>query len=207
MPTNDLNNELPHSPAAERNKAAILEKLRTILKGNERVFEIGSGTGQHAIHFAKAFPKISWQTSEIPSRVSVTSAVLSTAHLSNIQKPYALDVTSEPWPEIHADAVYTSNTAHIMPWEAAKKMIIGVAKLLKPDGLFILYGPFKYEGAFTSESNQLFDISLKSSEPHQGIRDFEAIQRLAVEHELHLQNDFSMPANNQLLVFKKDKSL
>ncbi len=203
MSTNDLNNELPHSPAAERNKAAILEKLKTILKGNERVFEIGSGTGQHAIHFAKAFPELSWQTSEVPSRVSVTSAVLSTVHLNNIQKPYALDVCDEIWPEINADVVYSSNTTHIMPWDAAKKMVIGVAKILKPNGLFILYGPFKYAGAFTSESNKLFDMSLKSTEPHQGIRDFEAIQKLASEHELYLQSDFSMPANNQLVIFKK----
>ncbi len=203
MSTNDPNNELPHSPAAERNKAAILEKLKKLLIGTERVFEIGSGTGQHAIHFAKAFPELSWQTSEIPSRLPVTNAVLSSLNIHNVQKPYALDVTVDEWPEIHADIVYTANTAHIMPWEAAKKMLIGVAKLLKSDGLFIMYGPFKYEGEFTSESNHLFDMSLKSTEPHQGIRDFEAINRIASEHNLFLQDDYSMPANNQLLVFKK----
>ena len=203
MPNYESTPNLPHSPAAERNKAAILEKLLIILKGNERVFEIGSGTGQHAIYFAKALPNISWQTSELQSRLVVTLAVLNTVKDNNIQKPYALDVTDELWPEIYADVVYTANTAHIMPWEAVQKMLVGVAKLLKPSGIFIMYGPFKYAGDFTSESNQRFDESLRTSEMHQGIRDFEAIQRLANEHAMILQNDYSMPANNQLLVFKK----
>lgn len=203
MPNYESTPDLPHSPAAERNKAAILEKLLIILKGNERVFEIGSGTGQHAIYFAKALPNISWQTSEMQNRLVVTLAVLNTVKESNIQLPYALDVSDELWPEIYADVVYTANTAHIMPWEAVQKMLVGVARLLKPNGLFIVYGPFKYAGDFTSESNQRFDESLRTSETHQGIRDFEAIQSLANEHAMILQNDYSMPANNQLLVFKK----
>ncbi len=203
MDSIEIDTELPNSPAADRNKAAILEKLKGLLKGNERVFEIGSGTGQHAIHFAQAFPNLNWQTSELPSRLFVTSAVLNTKKLQNLQKPYALDVSSEEWPEINADVIYTANTVHIMPWHAVEKMLHGVSKTLKKNGLFIIYGPFKYEGAFTSESNKMFDASLKDFDPLQGIRDFEYLARLSIELGLVLKHDFEMPANNRLVVFEK----
>ena len=203
MSSLEKDNELPNSPAADRNKAAILDKLKGLLKGNERVFEIGSGTGQHAIHFAQAFPNLNWQTSELPSRLFVTSAVLNTKKLQNLQKPYALDVSSEEWPEINADVIYTANTVHIMPWHAVEKMLHGVSKTLKKNGLFIIYGPFKYEGAFTSESNKMFDASLKDFDPLQGIRDFEYLARLSSELGLVLKHDFEMPANNRLVVFEK----
>lgn len=195
--------ELPNSPAADRNKAAILEKLKDLLNGSERVFEIGSGTGQHAIHFAQAFPNLNWQTSELPSRLFVTLAVLNTVKLNNIQAPYALDVRSEEWPAINTDVVYTANTVHIMPWQAVEKMLHGVANILQANGLFIIYGPFKYEGAFTSESNKMFDASLKDFDPLQGIRDFEYVDRLSSELGLVLKHDFEMPANNRLVVFEK----
>jgi len=195
--------ELPHSPAAERNKAAILEKLQACLTGNERVLEIGSGTGQHAIHFAQAMPELTWQTSEMPSRLMVTSAVLNTVKISNLQKPYALDVTDKEWPSIIVDVIYTANTVHIMSWETVEKMLTGVAKVLNTNGLFIVYGPFKYQGDFTSESNQMFDTSLKERDAQQGIRDFEAVDKLANSLGLKIEKDFSMPANNQLLVYRK----
>jgi len=195
--------ELPHSPAAERNKAAILEKLQACLTGNERVLEIGSGTGQHAIHFAQAMPELTWQTSEMPSRLMVTSAVLNTVKISNLQKTYALDVTDKEWPSIIVDVIYTANTVHIMSWETVEKMFSGVAKVLNTNGLFIIYGPFKYQGDFTSESNQMFDTSLKERDAQQGIRDFEAVDKLANSLGLKIEKDFSMPANNQLLVYRK----
>ena len=195
--------DLPFSPAAERNKVAIFEALQKILNGTETVLEIGSGTGQHCIHFAKSMPDIIWQPSDLPVRLAVTDAVLATAHFSNIKKAIALDANQKHWPALVVDAIYTANTAHIMSWEATQNMIVGSANLLTSEGLLIIYGPFKYEGEFTSESNKLFDFSLKRTNRLQGIRDFEGIERIANKHDLYLEEDIPMPANNRLLVFKK----
>ncbi|NNM13440.1 MAG: DUF938 domain-containing protein [Gammaproteobacteria bacterium] len=194
---------LPHSPAAERNKSAILEKLKQIFQGDEKVLEIGSGTGQHAVHFCKAMPGLTWQPTDLPERIPVSNAVIATANCNNILKTCALDASSADWPDYAADVVYTANTAHIMPWQITQTMLRGAAKQLRKGGRLIIYGPFKYSGDFTSESNGLFDASLKRNNPQQGIRDFEGIERVSKEGGLVLEHDFSMPANNQLLVFCK----
>jgi len=206
-PTLPSSSTLPHSPAAERNKAAILEKLKQILSGTETVLEIGCGTAQHAIHFAREFPKIVWLPTDLPERLSVANAILATADLNNIKTSVALDMstslTHDDWPDYEIDVVYTANTVHIMPWSVVQNMIVAVAEHLDREGIFIVYGPFKYGGDFTTESNRMFNESLKRRNSVQGIRDYEAIERLAREQGLHLVHDFSMPANNQLLVFEK----
>jgi len=195
--------DLPFSAAAERNKDAILEKLQHILDGTEFILEVGSGTGQHAIHFANKLPDLTWQPTDLKERLTVTDAVLASANLNNIKKALSLDVRQYEWPNIAADVIYTSNTLHIMSWEVAQKLIIGAAQILPEEGLLIIYGPFNYEGEFTSESNKMFDGSLKKSNPEQGIRDFEGVEKIANMHNLDLQDDFTMPANNRLLVFVK----
>lgn len=196
-------NGLPFSPAAERNKSAILEKLQLVLQGSEKILEIGAGTGQHAVHFCQAMHGLQWFPSDLPERISVSNAVISTFGMKNISKAIALDVQQSVWPEISIDVIYTANTAHIMSWEVTQKMLVGAAQLLPENGLLIIYGPFKYAGDFTSESNQMFDASLKRSSPDQGIRDFEAIDRIANKHQLKILHDFEMPANNRMLVYKK----
>ena len=196
--------DLPFSPAAERNKSAILQQLEKLLNGSESVFEIGSGTGQHAIHFCTAMPNLNWQPSEVPGRVKVTDSVVASTKLTNIKKTLALDVAQETWPEIKVDVIYNANTAHIMSWSITRKMLIGVARALEKDGLFLMYGPFNYQGKFTSESNKNFDINLKASNPEQGIRDIEDIIELTSDNHLILQNDIEMPANNRFLVFMKE---
>ena len=139
-------NGLPFSPAAERNKTAILEKLHLVLQSSEKILEIGAGTGQHAIHFCQAMPGLQWFPSDLPERISVSNAVISTSGIKNINKAIALDVQQSVWPEISIDVIYTANTAHIMSWEVTQKMLVGAAQLLPENGLLIIYGPFKYAG-------------------------------------------------------------
>lgn len=193
----------PYSEACERNQGVILEKILPILSHVNSVFEIGSGTGQHAVYFAKHLPHLTWQTSDRDENHVGINAWINDAKLNNIHAPIKLDVLSDRFPEQNFDAAFSANTAHIMPWNAVEAMFSGVAKILADQGVFILYGPFNYGGQYTSESNQQFDYILKTRAKHQGIRDFETINQLAETHQLNLKNDFSMPANNKLLVWEK----
>lgn len=193
----------PYSQACENNKNPILEQLQILFQNSKSVLEIGSGTGQHAVHFAGALPHLQWQTSDRSINHAGINAWIDEADLTNIKRPIALDVTTYPWPPQQYDAIYSANTAHIMPWPAVQIMLTGVAKTLEKNGLFVLYGPFNYGGKFTSDSNARFDIYLKNTQPHQGIRDFEAIDTLAREGDLIFKHDFPLPANNHLLVWRK----
>ncbi|MET1256097.1 DUF938 domain-containing protein [Aliikangiella maris] len=193
----------PYSEACVRNQQPILAVIQPFLTHKTHVLEIGSGTGQHAVYFSQQLPHLTWQTSDQKQYHSGIRAWLSEAKQSNLLDPLELDVTQQAhWPNKTYDAVYSANTAHIMPWRAVEQFIPGVGKLLEKDGVFLLYGPFKYNGEFTSQSNQRFDVSLKAQKSSMGIRDFEAILQLANQAGLALIKDYSMPANNQLLVFK-----
>lgn len=186
----------PFSEAAERNRAPILGLLKRLFADRRAVLEIGSGTGQHAAYFSAALPHLTWQASDVA------------ANLADIRQwigdppPIALDV-GLPFPAVHADAVFSANTCHIMSWPQVQKMFAGVSQLLPPGGLFALYGPFHYGGKPTSESNARFDAALRARDSASGVRDFEAIRDLARRHGLELEEDNAMPANNRLLVFRK----
>jgi cyclopropane fatty-acyl-phospholipid synthase-like methyltransferase len=193
----------PYSQACENNKQPILEVIRPFLKNATDLLEIGSGTGQHAIYFAEKMPHINWQTSDLLENHQSIQMWLDDCPLNNIYPPIALNVLTDDWPEESYDAVFSANTAHIMPWHAVEAMFKGVANQLNSKGLFILYGPFKYNGEYTSASNEQFEGWLKSVDPERGIRDFEAIQLLANNNGMSLLNDYPMPANNQILVWQK----
>ena len=192
----------PFSQACENNKHPILEVLRRYLADVDDVLEIGSGTGQHAAFFAEKFPHLQWQTSDLPENHDGIQQWLDAAGLPNASSPLALDVTRPAWPVTRVSAVFSANTAHIMAWPAVQSFVTGVGRVLVPGGLFLLYGPFNYDGRYTSESNARFDQWLEQRDPQSAIRDFEAIARESRAAGLRQIEDVAMPANNRLLVWR-----
>jgi cyclopropane fatty-acyl-phospholipid synthase-like methyltransferase len=195
----------PYAEACDQNKAPILAVLLRLFRNVRRVLEIGSGTGQHAVHFAAAMPQITWQTSDVEQNHPGIRAWLEEAALPNLCDPITLDV-GEIWPDGEYDGVFSANTTHIMSWLEVEQMFQGIGRLLKPGGCFALYGPFNYQGDFTSESNRRFDQWLKSRDPLSGIRNFEALNDLAEANHLLFYEDLMMPVNNRILVWHRDHS-
>ena len=191
------------SAACENNKGPILKVLRRYLTAPATVLEIGCGTGQHSVHFGAALPQVTWQTSDLPANHAGIRAWLDEAGLPNVLPPLQLDVAGGSWETGPVDAVFSANTAHIMHWPVVVAMLAGVGRLLRDDGLFMLYGPFNYDGRHTSESNARFDLSLRMNDPGMGIRDFEAVRDELARAGLALEADHEMPANNRLLVFRR----
>ena len=199
---------IPFSEACERNKDPIFELIEPILKSVDSVLEIGSGTGQHAIYFAQQVPHLKCQTSDQEIYLEGIRAQLQNAELQNVLLPIEIDVTQERWLPTGAmkyDVVYSANTLHIMSWAQVQDFFRGLSEVLNSNsnGKLIVYGPFKYQGQFTSPSNAQFDQSLKQRDPLSGIRDFEAVNELAEQQGFSLQADYALPANNQCLVWKK----
>jgi SAM-dependent methyltransferase len=191
------------SPASERNRGPILEALLPLLANCRQVLEIGSGTGQHAVHFAAAQPWLQWQPSDLPQNHDSILAWMEEAKLPNLLLPLKLDVAAGPWPAGLFDAVYTANTSHIMSWEEVQAMFDGVGRVLAPGGVLCIYGPFKRGGRATSAGNAEFDALLKARAPHMGLRDAEAVDALARRQGLTPLADIAMPANNCLLAWRR----
>lgn len=193
----------PFAPACERNRDPILAVLRPLLADARGVLEIGSGTGQHAVHFAAALPQLTWQTSERAEHLPGIRAWLDEAALPNTPPPLALDVAHGPWLAQRFDAVFTANTLHIMGWAQVQAFFAGLDGVLADGGVLAVYGPFNRGGAFTSDSNAQFDQWLKARDAASGIRNFEAVDALAREAGLRLEADHGMPANNRLVVWRR----
>lgn len=194
---------LPFSRASENNKHPILQQLRRFLTEPAVVLEIGTGTGQHAEHFASHLPHLHWLPTDHPDMLDACRQRLARANLSNISTPGPLDVSAHPWGVPPFDHVYSANTAHIMSWKEVREMFRGVGHGLLPGGYFCLYGPFNEHGRHTSDSNAQFDQHLKTRAPHMGIRDLADLEALAEQHGMSLYRKLEMPANNQLLLFRK----
>ncbi|MCO7225144.1 DUF938 domain-containing protein [Pleionea sp. CnH1-48] len=197
-----MSTDKPFSQACENNKQPILDVIKNYFGNTPDVLEVGSGTGQHAVFFAQHLPHLFWQTSDQAENHSGIKQWLADYPGDNIGAPLTLDVTAH-WPIESASSVFSANTAHIMSWEMVLEFFAGVGNILKSGGYFCLYGPFNFDGQFTSESNQRFDDYLKSQNPAMGIRDFEALQELAGKAGLHFVKKHSMPANNFILVWQK----
>ena len=193
----------PFSEASEQNREPILAILREAFSDTTHVLEIGSGTGQHAVHFAQHLPHLTWQTSDLKMHHSGILAWLDEAALVNTRPPIALDVNQTQWPVAPVDGVFTANTLHIISWPEVACLLAGVGQVLRPNGVLCIYGPFNYGGEFTSESNARFDLWLKARDPFSGVRDFEAVCEVAARQGLVLQQDHPMPVNNRTLVFQK----
>ena len=194
---------LPFSEACERNKQAILEVLEKVLPASGLVLEIGSGTGQHVVHFSTHLPLVQWQPSEQAENLTGLQKRLDLQAGTNVLPAIVLNVR-DSWPPHSFEAIISSNTAHIMSWREVVSMFEGVSHLLKPDGVFCLYGPFNENGQFTAPSNQQFDQNLKARNPLMGLRDVSELENLAHSLHLKLEQRIPMPANNQILVFRQN---
>ncbi|MBT6467687.1 MAG: DUF938 domain-containing protein [Kordiimonadaceae bacterium] len=193
----------PYSESCERNQRPILKVLQETLTNQQHVLEIASGTGQHAVYFGRALPHLSWQTSELTQNHEGILAWLNEIKLPNVLPPITINVNDAKWPVEIVDTVFNANTVHIITWPEVERLFAGIARVLNPSGILCLYGPFKYKGEFTSESNARFDALLKSRNRNSGIRDFETINRLAETHDLLLVKDVAMPNYNQTLVWQR----
>jgi SAM-dependent methyltransferase len=191
------------SEACERNKDPILQVLRGAFARSSQVLEIGSGTGQHAVHFAHHLPHLRWRPSDTAEHLDSLRARIVAEGTPNLALPVLLDVRAHPWPVSDADGVFSANTLHIMSWEAVQEFFSGVGRVLKSGGVLSVYGPFRYAGRYTSESNAHFDVHLREQDPVSGIRDFEAVDALARKEGLELDSDHDMPANNRTLVWRR----
>ena len=193
---------LAHSDACERNKGPILEVLRGAFAGCASIVEIGSGTGQHAVHFANEMPWLVWQPTGRADEMPDLRKRIVYEGPKNLRAPVELDVTQPPWDVRRTDGVFTANTLHIMSWPEVEAFFVNLPAILKPAAVLAIYGPFRYADKYTSESNASFDEMLRARNPASGIRDFEAVDALARGIGFVLQADHRMPANNQTLVWK-----
>ncbi|MCF7223697.1 DUF938 domain-containing protein [Marilutibacter chinensis] len=208
----------PFAPACERNREPILAVLERHLAGVREVLEIGSGTGQHAVHFAAAMPWLRWQCSDVAAHLPGIRAWLDEAGLANTPPPLELAASVEPVPGLAPspplprnvaggrngyDAVFTANTLHIMGWPQVQALFAGLSAMLADAATVVVYGPFNYGGDYTSASNREFDAWLKARDPASGIRDFEAVDALARGIGLQPIEDVAMPANNRCLVWRR----
>ncbi len=195
--------EKPFSAASERNREPILAVLREHFGGVKCVLEVGSGTGQHAVHFAAALPHLVWQCSDRAEHLPGIRQWLSEAALPNTPAPIELDVNGA-WPPARFDAVFSANTLHIMGWSDVQRMFAMLPQVLSDGALLTVYGPFNRGGRFTSDSNARFDADLRSADPKRGIREFDAVDRLARAAGLTLLDDRAMPSNNACVTWRRE---
>ncbi len=193
---------LPHSDACERNKGPILQVLRQVFAGCKHVLEIGSGTGQHAVHFATEMPWLVWQPSEATEAMAGLRKRIFNEGPSNLRAPVELDVMQGPWDVRRVDGVFTANTLHILHWPQVEALFAGLPAVVKPQSVLAVYGPFRYGGSYTSPSNESFDKMLHARDAGSGIRDFAAVDALARTAGFALKADYPMPAHNQAIVWQ-----
>ena len=194
------------SPAAARNARPILQVLKAHLARRARVLEVASGTGEHAVAFARALPQVRWTPSDpSPEARASIAAWSAAAGLPNLEPPLALDAADPAtWPEGPFEAVVCINMVHISPWRAAEGLMAGAARVLRrPGGLLYLYGPYREAGVPLAESNAAFDASLRARDPDWGLREREAVIDLAAQHGLAFTLRVAMPANNLSLLFRR----
>lgn len=192
----------PYSEACDQNKAPILAVIAPLFQGMSHVLEVGSGTGQHAVHFAAALPHLTWQTSDVPANLPGIRLWLAEAALPNLPPPIPLDVLGD-WPAGPFDGVFSANTAHIMGEPEVAAMFLGVGRVLTLGRSFALYGPFSVAGRHTSESNARFDAALRARDPRMGVRDLEHLKHLGERSGLRLVDDVPMPVNNRTLIWER----
>jgi cyclopropane fatty-acyl-phospholipid synthase-like methyltransferase len=195
---------LPFSAACERNKDPILEVLRLRFADRTQVLEIGSGTGQHAVYFARELGHLAWHPTEQLVYLADLTERVKIEGPANLRVPTLLDVRQAVWPVRGTDAIFTANTLHIMSWPEVTAFYRGVGGVLSPCGVLCVYGPFRYDGRYTSDSNREFDQMLQDRDPASGLRDIREVTALALQYGLRLDEDHDLPANNRLLVFIKE---
>lgn len=191
------------APATLRNRDPILAVLRPLLPETGLILELASGTGEHAVHFARALPQLEWQPTDLDD-ASLASIVAwrDEAALPNLRAPLPLDATHTPWPIERADAMFCANMIHISPWPASVALFAGAGRVLPPGSALFTYGPYRFAGEI-APSNLAFDESLRARDPSWGVRDVEDLKALALRHGLALEETLALPANNHVLVFRR----
>ena len=191
------------APSCDHNKDEILAVLQEALPPSGRVLEIGSGTGQHAVHFAARLPHLIWQPTDLSPNLPSIRAWCAEANLTNLLPPLELDLLSNLWPIESAHAVVCINTTHIVAWPGIENLFAGVGRILAPGGVLYVYGAYRYATRPLEPSNEKFDHWLKTRDPVSGVRDFEAVNALAQRHGLQLTADRAMPGNNRSIWWTK----
>ncbi|SEI76339.1 Protein of unknown function [Sphingobium sp. AP50] len=192
-----------YAPATERNRDAIADVLREVLPSSGLILEVASGSGEHAVHFAAAFPALDWQQSDPdPAALASIAAWRAEANLPNLRPPIQLDASAN-WPIAQADAILCINMIHISPWEATLGLLKGAGATLPTGGLLYLYGPYMRDDVETAPSNLAFDASLKSRDPRWGLRALEDVVAAAKAEGLAFEKRIEMPANNLSLLFRR----
>ncbi len=192
----------PFSESCEQNRDPIGQILQNFTHGRNTVLEIGSGTGQHAVYFSQMFPWLNWQTSDLTVYHAGINSWINDSGLDNVKPPRELDVR-ERWPTEQFDLIFTANTLHIMSTQTVEIMFSKIIHCMHDLSAFLVYGPFNYHGRYTSESNARFDQLLKQKDATSSIKNFEWVRDIAGTSGLDCTNDFTMPANNRILVFEK----
>jgi cyclopropane fatty-acyl-phospholipid synthase-like methyltransferase len=191
----------PYAESCDQNREPIVRVLKKYLPERHTVLEVGSGTGQHAVYFSAEFPWISWQTSDLEENHAGIHAWIKDSGLDNVLGPITLDVDGT-WPDIRYDLIFSANTLHIMAESSVINLFGNVRNCMHESSVCLVYGPFNYHGAYTSPSNERFDHWLKQRDPQSGIKNFEWLQDIAGVSGLECCNDFAMPANNRMLVWR-----
>jgi len=193
-----------HAPAAARNREPILNALRQVLPATGTLLEVASGSGEHALHFARALPGLRFQPTDMDpaARASIDAWAMSDAR-PNLLPALALDASAAEWPIGTADAVLCINMVHIAPWKATLGLLRGVGRLLADGSPLVLYGPYRRRGQALAPGNEAFDRSLRARDPRWGLRELETVVEAALGHGLRLDAVQEMPANNLLVVFRR----
>ena len=195
----------PFADSSAENHQPIFEVIDPLLQDCQTLLEIGSGTGQHAVYFSESLPHLTWQCSDLKHNHAGINMWIEESGLNNVQAPIELNTLNSDWPDQSFDAVFSANTVHIMDWNMVQGLFAGLAQVMNVGGRFLLYGPFNYNGQYSSESNARFDQWLKERDPGSGIKDFEKLDQLAKEAGLKFVNDYEMPVNNRLLYWQKNR--
>jgi len=189
--------------ATSRNRDPILKVLKRVLPKEGLILEIASGTGQHGLYFAEKMKSVRWQpTDSDPEMLASIRAWREESGLDNLLEPIALDVM-EPWPVSRVDAIFNANMIHISPWPCTEALMRGSRRALSSAGLLVMYGPFMLGGQHTAPSNRSFDDSLRARNPEWGVRDLDEVRSLAAKYALEFLESVQMPANNQMVIFRR----
>ena len=194
-----------HAPATARNSQPLAEVLARELPASGTVLEIASGSGEHAVFMARRFPALDWQPSDRDAEaLASVDAWAAETRLANLRPAIALDAAAPDWPNVSADALLCVNMVHISPWDAAVGLFAGAGRVLGSGAPLVLYGPFVEPDVETAASNHAFDQSLRQRDPAWGLRSTADLDRLAACHGMTRTARCAMPANNLVLVYRRD---